>query len=120
MRDRALDHLSPLMRAAAVEFLARMAEAGIPLLIVETFRSEADHQADLAAGRSWIARSKHQDGHAMDVCPYDTYQLHGPDKLQWDAGDPVWERIAVTAEKCGLKSGYRWQQRDCGHVELVT
>lgn len=105
------------MRPRAFEFLARLAEAQIPTMVIETWRSEADHLADLAAGRSWVKHSRHEDGDAMDVCPYEHYELHGPDKLEWDADDPVWIQVAEIAEKCGLTSGYRWKQRDCGHVE---
>lgn len=118
-RDRSLDHLTPAFRLQAFEFLARCCAEGIPILVVETLRSAEAHAEDVANGRSWVKHSKHQDGIAMDVAPYETYQLHGPDKLQWDSGDPVWERIALIAEKVGLRSGYRWHQKDAGHVEAA-
>lgn len=117
-RDNKLDSLSEAFRPLAMRFLARLVEARVPVVIVETRRSEEAHQEDLRNGRSWIQRSKHQDGNAIDVCPYAQYDLHGPDKLQWNPAHPVWPTIAITAEKCGLKSGYRWKQKDCGHVEL--
>lgn len=116
--SRALDDLSPRFRPQAVEFLARCAEAGLAILIVETLRTPAEHAANLAAGRSWITHSKHLDGLAMDVCLFAAYELHGPDKLCWNAADPGWAQLATIAERVGLRSGYRWQQKDCGHVEL--
>jgi hypothetical protein len=116
-RDRRLDTLSDRFRPKAFEFLARCTEAGIMLCVVETRRSEEAHQEDLRNGRSWIKHSKHQDGDAMDVAPYETFLNHGPDKLNWDIEDPAWERMAAIAEKLGLVSGLRWKQKDAGHIE---
>lgn len=118
--SRRLDDLDARFRPQAIEFLARLAEAGIAVMVVDTLRTPAEHAANLAAGVSWTRHSKHLDGLAMDVCPYAVFQLHGADKLQWAAEDPVWERIAQIAEGLGLRSGYRWTQKDCGHVELPT
>lgn len=115
--SRHLDDLHPRFRPKAIEFLARCTEAGFPVFIVDTLRTQAEHEANLAKGVSWVKHSKHLDGLAMDVCPYESFMLHGPDKLEWDAEDPVWEQIAQIAERLGLRSGYRWKQKDCGHVE---
>ncbi len=119
-RDRKLDDLDPRFLPLALALLARLVEAGIPVLIVETRRTEAQHLEDVANGRSWIARSTHQDGLAIDVAPYDTYQLHGDDKLRWDATDPVWNRIGLIGEGLGLRWGGRWVQKDLGHFEYVA
>ena len=117
-RDRKLDSLDPKFRPLADRLLARCVEAGINVLIVETLRTEAQHQEDVASGHSWIKRSLHQDGIAIDIAPYEQWNLHGPDKLQWDAKDPVWLQIGVLGEKEGLVWGGRWKQADMGHFEL--
>jgi len=131
--SRRLDDLSEDFRPKAVEFLARLTEAGILVMIVDTLRTEAEHAANLAAGTSWIARSKHLDGRlrglpqsgsdAMDVCPFDVWSLHGPDKLQWNAADPVWQAIGAVAKSL---SRIRWggdfkppAKPDLGHIELL-
>ena len=117
--SRALNDLSPRFRPLAVEFLARLTEAGIPVMIIDTLRTPAEHAANLRKGVSWIAHSKHLDGNAMDVCPYAVYQADGPDKLDWDAGSPLWPKIGMIAESCGLMWGGRWTHHpDLGHVEL--
>lgn len=118
--SRRLNDLDSRFRPLAFELLARLVEAGIAVQIVDTLRTPAEHAANLAAGRSWVQRSKHLDGLAIDVCPYDTYALHGPDKLQWNAADPVWEKIAIIGERLGLRSGYRWAVKDCGHLEYMV
>jgi len=116
--NRSLDALHPDFKAKAIELLARAAEAGYPLMIIETLRTPEEHAANLAAGRSWTQHSKHLDGLAMDVAPYATYQLHGANKLDWDAADPVWQTLGEIGEKLGLRWGGRWQQKDMGHFEL--
>lgn len=118
--SRRLDDLSPRMKPLAMELLARCLEDGIPLAIVDTLRTPAEHAANLAKGVSWTIRSKHLDGDAIDICPYSTWSLHGPDKLQWDAADPIWTRLGQIGEGLGLRWGGRWKQKDLGHFEYVA
>lgn len=117
--SRALDDLSPEMRAKAVELLARCVEAGIVVVIVDTLRTPEEHAQNLANGTSWTQRSKHLDGDAIDVAPLESYLLHGPDKIKWDAGDPIWRRIGMIGESLGLRWGGRWTIPDLGHFEIV-
>lgn len=118
--NRSLDALSPRFKPLAIELLARCTEAGVPVMIIQTLRTPAEHQANLAAGVSWTSHSKHLDGDAIDICPYDQYALHGFDKLQWNGSDPVWQELGAIGEKLGLRWGGRWQQRDLGHFEYVS
>lgn len=117
--SRRLDDLSPRMKPLAFEFLARLMEAGIPVAVVDTLRTKAEQASNVAKGVSWTMASKHLTGDAIDVCPYDIFALHGPDKLQWDSADPVWQRIGAIGEACGLKWGGRWVRTpDLGHFEF--
>lgn len=116
--SRKLDDLSPAFRPLAVEFLARLVEADIHVLLLETKRTPEQQKINMAKGVSWTLNGRHLTGDAIDVCPYDVYALSGPDKLQWDASHPVWQRIGAIAEACGLVWGGRWKQRDLGHVEM--
>jgi peptidoglycan LD-endopeptidase CwlK len=131
--SRALDDLSRPMRTLTFELLARLVERGIFVMIVDTLRTPQEQAANIAKGVSWTSNSKHlprrvrgfastypdQDkSDAIDVCPYETYALHGPDKLQWDADDPAWKVIGEIGESLGLRWGGRWQRRDMGHLEL--
>lgn len=117
--SRRLDDLSPRFKPLAIELLARCVEAGIPVLVIDTLRTPAEHAANLARGVSWTTRSKHLDGDAIDICPFDVYQLHGPDKLQWNGADPVWSRLGAIGEQLGLRWGGRWRVRDLGHFEYA-
>ena len=120
--SRALNDLSPRFRPLAVELLARCAEAGIPVCVVDTLRTPAEHAANLAKGVSWTRHSKHLDGDAIDICPYAVWDAHGPDKLLWDAGDPLWQRLGAIGEGLGLRWGGRFRapaKPDMGHFEWV-
>ena len=114
---RDLNALSPRFKPLAIELLARFVEAGIHVLIVQTLRTPEEHAANLAKGVSWTAHSKHLDGDAIDVCPFEVYALHGEDKLQWNVADPVFQRMAQIGRSLGLRCGYDWVQKDAGHFE---
>lgn len=115
--SRKLDDLSPAFKPKAMEFLARLVEARIPVLVVDTLRTPAEHQKNLDAGVSWTPHSKHLDGNAIDVCPFEEYAINGRQKLLWGKHEK-WEQIGAIGESCGLKWGGRWKQRDLGHFEL--
>jgi hypothetical protein len=115
--SRALNDLSPEMRPLAVEFLARLVENGIHVMVIETKRTPEQQALNLKNGVSWTPNSRHLTGDAIDICPYAFWDLLGPDKLQWDGGDPIWSKIGAIGEACGLIWGGRWAQRDLGHFE---
>jgi hypothetical protein len=121
-----LDDLQPEFRRIAVEVLAQLLEAGIAVAIVTTGRTQAEQDAAFARGASKVHHSRHQDGMAIDLCPFLTWELHGPDKLQWSAADPAFKMIGRIGEKCGLRWGGRFGESapgagdgwDAGHLEL--
>lgn len=118
MSSRKLDDLSPQFLPLALQLLGRLVEANIPVMIVNTLRTPAEQAEYIKAGVSWTSNSRHLTGDAIDICPYAVYQEHGPDKLQWDCADPIWAKMAAIGRGLGLRCGYDWQQKDCGHFEL--
>ena len=118
--SRKLDDLSPRMLPLAMQLLARCVEAGLMVMIVDTLRTPEEQAANIAKGVSWTTKSKHLTGDAIDICPYETYALAGPDKLKWDGSDPVWRKIGAIGESLGLKWGVikNGQQIDPGHFEF--
>jgi hypothetical protein len=136
--DRALDSLSSEFRPHVDRVLARLVERGVMVLIVQTSRTLAEHQANIANGTSRTSMSKHlprglrgrangtpDDDRcdAIDLCPYDFYALNGPDKLAWDdtgLGAGAWAAIQDVGEAEGLRCGSRWHDpHDPGHLELL-
>ena len=116
--SRALDDLSPRFKPIALELLARLVEANIPVVIVDTLRTDAEQAENIRKGVSWTKNSKHLTGDAIDICPYAVWDAHWPDKLLWDAADPIWQKLGAIGESLGLRWGGRWQQKDMGHFEL--
>lgn len=136
--SRALDDLSNSFQPLAYALIARCVGRGLAVLITDTLRTVEEQEAFLAAGTSGTRLSRHlprrlrwplvtppapkdaEKADAMDLVPYSVYQLHGPDKAQWDTKDPAWGIIGEEAEKLGLRWGGRWRDPfDPGHVELV-
>ena len=121
--SRSLNDLSYRFKPTVFEFLARCCEAGVPLMIIDTLRTPEEQAEHLANGVSWTPNSLHlpqppdNKSLAIDVAPYYIFQLHGPDKLQWDAKDPVWEKIGLIGERMGMTWGGRWKQKDLGHFQ---
>lgn len=133
--SRALNDLSSDLKPLAFELLARLTERGVQVMIVDTLRTEAEHQQNLKNGTSAAKFSRHlprklrrtcaptdpnrEKSDAMDVCPYELYALHGPDKLRWEPTDAAWRVIGDEALKLGLIWGGLWKTPfDPGHVEL--
>jgi len=111
--SRSLHDLSPRFRPLAVEFLAQLTEAKIPVLITGTGRTAAEQQTYLRTGASTVTHSRHQDGDAIDVVPWEVYTLQpGGDKLSWDMQSPaavrVWTAMGAIGEALGLRWGGRF------------
>lgn len=123
--SRALDDLDDRIKPLAFELIARAAEHGIPLLLVDTLRTPAEQAVNVARGVSWTLHSRHlpqpPDGKALafDVVPYSLYNDNGPDKLNWSEDHPSWAIIG----QIGLKLGLTWgvtrsgTRIDLGHFE---
>lgn len=133
--SRALDDLSSGLRPKAFELLARLVERGVAVMVVDTLRTEAEHQDNLRRGTSAAKLSRHlprrlrrvcaasdpdrEKSDAMDVCPFEIYAAVGPDKLRWEPSAAEWKVIGEEAQKLGLVWGGLWKQPfDPGHVEL--
>lgn len=67
------------------------------------------------------SRSKHQDGRALDVVPYDPET----NKLLWNASEGIWLQLGQIARKHGFQWGGDWKNSpaavlgwDCPHWEI--
>ena len=123
--SRALDDLDSAFKPLAMELISRCTEAGIPVMIITTSRTLEEQAEALKNGFSSTMNGKHLPqspegkSKAIDICPFFEFQLHGPDKLQWDSDDPIWTKIGLIGEKMGLRWGGRWKKpHDPGHFEV--
>ena len=121
---RNLDDLSSRSKPKFFEFLARCTEAGIAVMIVNVLRTEAEQAENIKKGVSWTKNSNHlpkppeMKSEAIDICPYEMWSLYGPDKLEWNSDDPVWQKLGEIGKKIGLGWGGDWKQKDMGHFEF--
>ena len=81
--SRSLNDLAPAFRPLAVELLARLTEAGVPVMIIDTLRTPEEHADNLRRGVSWTTRSKHLDGLAIDICPFAVYPKGMEFAVRW-------------------------------------
>lgn len=116
-----LNDLAPVFYPLACRLVAHAVNAGIQIQIINTRRTAAEQAVNVATGASSVTHSKHQDGLAIDVCPYAIYLEVGPDKLNWNDTDPNWVKLGVIGEGLGLRWGGRWTTpHDPGHFEYVA
>lgn len=112
--DPTLDHLESLQPACAqraLELVNAAREAGWPVWISSSIRSEAEQRALVAAGRSRTMSSKHITGLAFDV---DVLGLRRDDVPM-----PFLRALGAYGEALGLRWGGRWTRPfDPGHFEL--
>jgi peptidoglycan L-alanyl-D-glutamate endopeptidase CwlK len=147
--NRSIDALKEPLAQAARRFLTRCGEEHIPVLVIETDRTQAIQDAYYAQGRNPIEQvnalrkkaglylikerenilitkarvSNHTGGYALDICP----EIAGkPGFPWWTAPQEVWERMGALADQCGLDwcaGGYAqtWGKGwDNPHFELLA
>lgn len=110
IRDLAL--LSDRFRPYADRLLAGAAAAGIPVTVIETLRSAAQQEINLARGVSWTRHSLHLTGDAIDIAPTAYLTVKN-----WFPDGPLWEQLMQIAENLGMECGGRWRQKDCPHFQ---
>lgn len=82
-------------------------------------RTDAEQRDMIARGVSWVNRSRHQDGMAIDVMAYDE-----SGKGVWEKRLDLYEKIAAAFYACGKEEGIpiawgcEWVVRDCVHFEV--
>lgn len=123
-----LDGVHPVLTDKVTRILSALAELGVPMLVTDGVRTEAQQRALFAQGRTKPGRivtnadgvkvkSNHQAksdgyGHAVDCC----FLVNG--KPSWDAKLP-WRLYGEAAKALGLKWGGDWKSfKDLPHVEL--
>jgi hypothetical protein len=110
--SKRIEDLHPSFQRKALELIEECHLAGIRLTIIDTLRTEAEHQANLKKGVSWVKRSKHLDGLAIDVCPTVLLKEKG-----WAPASPLWQQLGEIGERLGLRWGGRWRVKDLGQFE---
>lgn len=88
----------------------------VDFVIVDGLRTEQEHRANVANGKSWIGRSRHQDGLAIDFAALDG------GKITYQPGP--YYKIADAYYYCSgalgipITWGGEWRVKDLMHIEL--
>lgn len=117
-RDNMLDdpHVDSVFRRKAEAVLRDVRAHGLPLVVVEVYRTQARALLMKATGKSLNGmKSKHCTGHAMD-CAFDD----GKGGITWAVSRLWWEFYGRAAKAHGLVWGDDWNFKDTNHVELQS
>lgn len=91
-------------------------QSPLGFIIVDGGRTLEEHKINIANGKSWIKRSRHQDGAAIDFAA----TLDG--KVTYDLKH--YQPIVHAFKACSIQhnipiiSGYDWKVKDAMHIEL--
>lgn len=99
--------------------VAWCARQRVPFIVYHGHRTEAEQADFIAKGVTWVRRSKHQDGLAIDVMALD------------ESGKGTWEpkyyyRISEAFYACAtihgtpITWGGEWKKKDMVHIEKKT
>lgn len=108
-----LNEVNPKLQAVAT---CALQHTPVDFVVIDGGRSDEEHKNNLAKGTSWIKRSKHQDGLAIDVAAY----VKG--KITYDPL-PYYD-IAHAFKFCSVQLntpitwGGDWRVKDLMHFEL--
>lgn len=130
MASRSFADLDGRLVPLAYKFESLCKEAGIDIIFTCTYRSNEEQAAAYAQGRTKSGRiitdakpgeSKHNivdaarrpSSQAFDVVPI----VNG--KCDWDANDPVWQKLGEIGESLGLEWAGRWVHfKEYPHFQL--
>lgn len=115
MRVSDLNQLTPDTRKLAEELVERAREEGLPVVIIETYRSQERQEMIYSQGRSaeghkvtWTLDSMHTKRRAFDIIK------EGSDPY---GDEDFFERCAEIGEEIALESGHYWSVKDSGHFQ---
>jgi hypothetical protein len=116
-----IDELASYVQSLCTQFLAEALAAGIDCLLVDTGRTEAQQQQNIANHVSCTENSKHlpqppeMKSEAFDVAPKAYLAMKG-----WNPSGPYWGQLGAIGERLGLFWGGRWTKTpDVGHFQYV-
>lgn len=133
MSSRKITDLHPDLQPLCLAFLGRCAEAGIPVMLTCTYRSQAEQDALYAQGRStpgkivtWTRTSRHSS--TLDGKPAATafdIAVLSNGKPTWDIKVDVnndnqsdYKEVGEIGSRLGLEWGGRWKSPDYPHFQL--
>jgi peptidoglycan LD-endopeptidase CwlK len=133
MSDRSILDLDPVLQPLAQQFFDRCAAVGLQAIIIQTYRSVEEQDADYQQGRSAPGpiitdaqggSSPHNcvDANGNPAARAFDFALYAPGghSLDWVASDTQWKTAIEIVESLGLVSGSTFPGKLCDndHAEL--
>lgn len=113
-----IEELEPKTRELCYEFVDRCQEAGLDVVVIETYRSQERQDRLYDQGRvtdgpvvTWTRDSIHTKRRAFDIVKA------GDDPY---SDEDFFRRCAEIGEDLGLECGYYWDKADMGHYQRNT
>jgi len=113
---RGIEHLNPIVREKAGKLLALCKDAGLPVKILDTLRTEAEQNAIPATNtNAKYPNSMHNWGLAFDFCRDSKMNT-------FDNSDKFFDKVAAIGKSVGLFWGgdFKTLKGDLGHLEDQT
>ena len=114
--SRSISHLYEVCPPLIQVSECAIKETTVDFMIIDGMRTDAEHAANIAKGVSWVKRSLHQDGLAIDFVAI----VNG--EISWNPDHYL--PVVDAYKKCGVKldipivAGADWRAKDYGHIEL--
>ena len=118
MAVRDINELLPVAQRACRLFLSECEKEGLPVLITETYRSQARQNELYAQGRTkpgkvvtWTKNSRHTSRLAWDICK----NVKGAEY----SDTSFFKKCGAIAKKLGITWGGDWKTPDMPHFEVT-
>lgn len=93
-----------------------LSRSPVDYVVIDGGRTAAEHKKNLENGKSWIKRSRHQDGAAIDVAAFvDGKITYDPEPYYQIAGAYY---LCSDNLKIPIVWGGEWRAQDLMHIEL--
>lgn len=91
-------------------------ETPVDFAVIDGMRTEEEHLRNVAYGKSWTLRSRHQDGKAIDYAAV----IGGKITFIPEYYIPIAAAFNLCSQKLHIPIiwGGEWKQKDYGHIEL--
>ena len=108
-----LKEVNPRLQAVAACALER---SPVDFVVIDGGRTEEEHKNNVASGKSWIGRSKHQDGLAIDIAAYVSGSVTYSPAPYYTISTAFYHCSALLSTP--IKWGGEWKVQDLMHYEL--
>lgn len=116
-----LNHLNPVCPQLVEVTTLALQLTPTDFGVIDGWRTTQEHQLNVMSGKSWIGRSKHQDGVAIDIIAVVNGQRTWAKGQEEQVYRPIVNAFKQAAEMTGnpIIAGADWRVRDYSHIELV-